>query len=89
MLPDGSVAVGGEFYKTGNQEKANYFARYGCPSPPACYPDCDGSGGLNIDDFVCFQTLYALSDPTADCDGSGGLDIDDFICFQTSYAIGC
>jgi agmatine deiminase len=54
-----------------------------------CYPDCDGSGGLNIDDFICFQTLYALSDPAADCDGSGGLNIDDFICFQTFYAIGC
>jgi hypothetical protein len=29
----------------------------------ACYPDCDGSGNLNIDDFICFQTFYALGDP--------------------------
>ncbi len=54
-----------------------------------CYPDCDASGDLNIDDFICFQTLYALGDPKADCDLSGGLDIDDFICFQTFFAIGC
>ncbi len=25
-----------------------------------CVPDCDGSGQLNIDDFICFQTLFAL-----------------------------
>ncbi len=55
----------------------------------ACYPDCDGSGTLNIDDFICFQTFYAIGDPYADCDSSGNLNIDDFICFQTFYAIGC
>ncbi len=55
----------------------------------ACYPDCDGSGNLNIDDFICFQTFFAIGDPYADCDGSGNLNIDDFICFQTFYAIGC
>ncbi len=54
-----------------------------------CYPDCDGSGVLDIDDFICFQTLYALGNPDADCDGSGSLDIDDFVCFQTMYAVGC
>ncbi len=55
----------------------------------SCYADCDGSGGLSIDDFICFQTLYALGDPGADCDVSGNLNIDDFICFQTLFAIGC
>ncbi len=58
--------------------------------PPApCSADCDSSGGLTIDDFICFQTLFALSDPAADCDMSGDLTIDDFICFQTLFAIGC
>ncbi len=55
----------------------------------ACAPDCDGNGELNIDDFICFQTLYAIGDPKAECDGNGELNIDDFICFQTLYAIGC
>jgi hypothetical protein len=54
-----------------------------------CYPDCDGDGKLTIDDFICFQTFFALSDPYADCDGDGALTIDDFICFQTFFAIGC
>jgi uncharacterized membrane protein len=56
---------------------------------PSCFADCDGSGGLTIDDFICFQTNYALGDPAADCDASGQLNIDDFICFQTGFALGC
>ncbi len=54
-----------------------------------CYPDCDGDGTLSIDDFICFQTEYALGIDTADCEADGILDINDFICFQTFYAIGC
>ncbi len=54
-----------------------------------CYPDCDASGTLDIDDFICFQTFFALGDPYADCDADGVLTIDDFICFQTFFAIGC
>jgi hypothetical protein len=57
--------------------------------PPACYPDCDGSLGLDVNDFICFQTFYAIGDLYADCDASGGLDIDDFICYQTLFALGC
>ncbi len=56
---------------------------------PLCFADCDQTGTLTIDDFICFQTLYALGDPAADCDASGSLNIDDFICFQTLFAIGC
>ncbi len=54
-----------------------------------CYADCDDSCSLSIDDFICFQTNFALSSPAADCDASGALSIDDFICFQTFYAVGC
>ncbi len=54
-----------------------------------CYADCDASGTLDIDDFICYQTLFALGDPTADCDGDTFFTIDDFICFQTAFAIGC
>ncbi len=61
----------------------------GVSTGSSCYPDCDGSGTLDIDDFICFQTFFAIADPYADCDASGSLDIDDFICFQTFFAIGC
>ncbi len=55
----------------------------------SCVPDCDGNNSLDIDDFICFQTFFAIADPKADCDADGQLLIDDFICFQTLYAIGC
>ncbi len=57
--------------------------------PIASDADCDSNGVLSIDDFICFQTLYAINDPKADCDADGVLSIDDFICYQTIYAIGC
>ena len=57
--------------------------------PVPCHADCDGSGALDIDDFICFQTEFAQDSIYADCDGSGELDIDDFICFQTEYGRGC
>jgi hypothetical protein len=63
---------------------------YNAPAcPGVCVADCDVSGTLNIDDFICFQTNFALGDPSADCDASGSLNIDDFICFQTFFALGC
>ncbi len=55
----------------------------------SCYADCDEDGVLSIDDFICFQTFFALGDLYADCDEDGALSIDDFICFQTFFAIGC
>ncbi len=60
---------------------------WACGGP--CYPDCDADNMLSIDDFICFQTFFAVGDPYADCDEDGVLSIDDFICFQTYFAIGC
>jgi Immunoglobulin domain len=54
-----------------------------------CDGDCDCDGTLGIDDFICFQTLFAIGEPAADCDANGQLAIDDFICFQTAFALGC
>ncbi len=55
----------------------------------ACYPDCNGVGGLTIADFGCFQTRFVAGDPYADCNGVGGLTIADFGCFQTRFVAGC
>jgi hypothetical protein len=55
----------------------------------ACVADCDASGSLDINDFICFQTLFSIGELAADCDGTGGLDINDFICFQTLFSLGC
>ncbi len=56
----------------------------------ACFADADASGELDIDDFIAFQTFYAIGNlRNADANADGQLDIDDFITFQTLYAIGC
>ena len=85
----GRVFVAG--YTNGALEAPNigfhdaYTALFGEP----CIPDCEADGDLDIDDFICYQTLFALGDGAADCEQDGDLDIDDFICFQTLFAIGC
>ena len=56
---------------------------------PGCYADCDGSGGLDFFDFLCFQNAFATGDPYADCDGSGVLDFFDFLCYQNEFGAGC
>ena len=33
------------------------------PTAPACYPDCNLDGALNLADFGCFQTAFALGCP--------------------------
>ncbi len=59
------------------------------PLGSGCYADCDGSGVLNVSDYICFQTRFALGEPYADCDGDGVRNVSDFVCFQTSFALGC
>ena len=77
----------GDMIVTGPRDQFAYivFGRM----PDSCYADCDGSGGLDFFDFLCFQNLFAAGDPQADCDGSGGLDFFDFLCFQNAFAAGC
>jgi len=60
-----------------------------------CYANCDQSTTpptLNINDFVCFQALFAAGDTNANCDGSTTppiLNVNDFVCFQAAFAAGC
>ena len=67
-------------------QPAPYWAIWGCAE---CLPDCNGDGNLNLGDFGCFQTKFALADPYADCNADGSLNIADFGCFSTKFALGC
>ncbi len=55
--------------------------------PQSEYTDCNVDCQLNIEDFICYQTRFALGDPFADCDGDGKLTVDDFVCFYTCFFI--
>ncbi len=80
------LTIGGSVRNLSTKKTEGFVATV--PSD-SCKVDCDTSGELDIDDFICFQTRFAIGDQYADCDASGALDIDDFICFQTFFAIGC
>ncbi|MFN0131877.1 MAG: GC-type dockerin domain-anchored protein [Phycisphaerales bacterium] len=62
---------------------------------PSCYQNCDASTTppvLNVNDFVCFNNLFASGDSRANCDASTKppvLNINDFLCFTNLYASGC
>ncbi len=56
---------------------------------PFCSPDIDNNALLSIDDFISFQTAFAIGDNLADFDQDGVLSIDDFITFQNTFALGC
>jgi hypothetical protein len=64
-------------------------------STSTCYANCDGSTTvpfLNVNDFVCFQGLFAAGNSLANCDHSTSppvLNISDFVCFQSAFAAGC
>ena len=55
----------------------------------ACYPDCNGDGTLNLSDFGCYTTKFALGEAYADCNGDGVRNLADFGCFTTKFALGC
>jgi uncharacterized membrane protein len=62
---------------------------------PTCYANCDASTTvpvLNVNDFVCFQQLFAAGASYANCDSSTTppvLNVNDFVCFQQQFAAGC
>ena len=58
-------------------------------APKMRYPDCNTDRALNLSDFGCFTTKFALGDPYADCNGDGLLNLADFGCFTTKFALGC
>ena len=57
--------------------------------PNPCTADCNGDGGLDILDFVCFQQKFLDGDPAADCNGDGAFSILDFVCYQDAFTQGC
>ncbi|MBL9032046.1 MAG: hypothetical protein JNM80_10120 [Phycisphaerae bacterium] len=63
--------------------------------PQPCYANCDGSTiapVLNVNDFVCFNNLFAGGDSRANCDASTTapvLNVNDFVCFNNRFVAGC
>ncbi|MCC6428552.1 MAG: hypothetical protein IT435_17255 [Phycisphaerales bacterium] len=54
-----------------------------------CSADFDGSGFVDLEDFIDFVALFEEGSDAADFDGSGFVDLDDFIAFVHSFEAGC
>jgi hypothetical protein len=60
-----------------------------------CYANCDSSTNppcLNVNDFVCFNNLFASGNSAANCDASSNppiLNVNDFVCFNNAFAARC
>jgi hypothetical protein len=84
VTPNGPVDAGFSLVVTG-----------ATASGTVCYANCDGSSTppiLNVNDFICFNNLYAAGSSLANCDGSTivpVLNVNDFNCFTNLYAAGC
>ncbi|MCC7387672.1 MAG: hypothetical protein IT431_02785 [Phycisphaerales bacterium] len=56
------------------------------------FPNCDGNGGVNTQDFLCFLGKWSAAfqsgsyDADADCDGNGVINTQDFLCFLGKFA---
>jgi hypothetical protein len=88
---DLSQGVGGTYVAFANPypTSQNGGAAWLGPVTPTCYADCNQDGVLNLSDYGCHQTIWALGQPWADCNTDGVLNLSDFGCFQTRYALGC
>jgi len=54
-----------------------------------CVADFDGSGVLDLFDFLAFSTAFDMGEARADLDGDGELTLFDFLAFSSAFDAGC
>jgi hypothetical protein len=88
--PPGNIAAFDNIYVSPNSTTV-----VPCSTGVTCYANCDSSTSppcLNVNDFICYNNLFAIGNPAANCDGSTlipTLNVNDFICFNNAFATGC
>jgi hypothetical protein len=65
------------------------ICRLVCGDSPFCEADLDGSGTLDLFDFLAFVNFFNAADARADCDDSDTHDLFDFLCFVNAFNAGC
>jgi len=84
-----SLFIGGQVFGAAGGTSPHVLQLVGCPN---CYADCDLSGSLNVNDFICYINKYAAKAPEAECDSSTTaptMTISDFVCYISKYTAGC
>lgn len=77
-----------EFPQDGHTWVLEYGAGY-VRAYVACSSDFDGSGFVDIDDYVGFVAAFEAGEDAADFDGTGFVDVDDFVAFVNAFEAGC
>jgi hypothetical protein len=72
-----------------HDEPGNHYGLYLITFDNACAADLDGSGTLDLFDFLEFANLFNAADPQADFNGDGVLDLFDFLAFVNAFNAGC
>jgi photosystem II stability/assembly factor-like uncharacterized protein len=72
-----------KFVTVGTQGRGAWRIFLDCPA------DCDGSGGLDAFDFLCYTNLFNAQDAKADLDGDGEFTLFDFLAYQNLFVQGC
>lgn len=91
MVLGGSGWAQGDFNQDGIVDAADVailmanmgFVTFCCPT------DIDGTGFIDLDDFVAFVTIFEEGCQNADFDGTGFVDLDDYVAFVSQFESGC
>jgi trimeric autotransporter adhesin len=83
-----ALYVTGSFAYAGGYPSPGIAGWIPCPPVP-CPADLDGSGSLDLFDFLTFFNLLNAGDAGADCDGDGSVAPADFACYSALFAEGC
>lgn len=54
-----------------------------------CFPDLNGDGVVNTQDFLAFLNLWVAGDPIADWNDDGTVNTQDFLAYLNDWAAGC
>jgi hypothetical protein len=72
----------------GNGRIGVNFSLFGRPQD-LCEADFDGSGTLDLFDFLAFVNAFNGGEERADCTADGAFDLFDFLCFVNAFNQGC
>ncbi|MBL8963238.1 MAG: PQQ-dependent sugar dehydrogenase [Phycisphaeraceae bacterium] len=92
ICDQGTTASNGEIFKIIPVSPGMDTDGNGIPNtcePGGCPADFDGSGFIDLDDYVAFVLAFEDGDESTDVDGSGFVDLDDFVAFVLAFEDGC
>jgi trimeric autotransporter adhesin len=86
VLPDGSLAVAGDFTHADNTP-ASMFAVLACST--SCPADFNRDGSVDFFDYLDFVAAFDIENPSADFNGDNSVDFFDYLDFVQAFDVSC